>query len=86
MPATLVDKPQSARSGCIKIKWDGYRVSVYIADGKATVRTRNGLDWTSRVPAIAAAAERLPRPVGCDRRRGGDPGREESIKLRRTAG
>ena len=57
---TLVDRPPIGPQWVHEIKWDGYRVSVYVADGKATVRTRKGLDWTSRFPAIAAAAERLP--------------------------
>ena len=42
-----------------EIKWDGYRVSAYVADGKATIRTRNGHDWTARFPAIARAAAAL---------------------------
>ena len=59
MPADA--RRQAPRSGpqwVHEIKWDGYRVSVYVADGKAAVRTRNGHDWTARFPAIAAAAER----------------------------
>lgn len=39
-----------------EIKWDGYRVSAYVADGVAAIRTRNGHDWTKRFPAIARAA------------------------------
>ena len=42
-----------------EIKWDGYRVSAYVADGVATIRTRNGHDWTKRFPAIARAAAAL---------------------------
>ena len=38
---------------------DGYRVSAYVTDGKATIRTRNGHDWTARFPAIARAAAAL---------------------------
>ena len=57
---TLVDKPPVGPQWVHEIKWDGYRVSAYVADGKAAVRTRNGHDWTARFPAIAAAAERLP--------------------------
>ena len=42
-----------------EIKWDGYRVSAYVAGGQATIRTRNGHDWTARFPAIARAAAAL---------------------------
>ena len=34
-------------------------VSAYVADGVATIRTRNGHDWTKRFPAIATAAAGL---------------------------
>ena len=36
-----------------EIKFDGYRVQAAIVDGNAIIRTRNGLDWTSRFSAIA---------------------------------
>lgn len=36
-----------------EIKWDGYRISAYVAEGDDP--TRNGHDWTKRFPAIAAA-------------------------------
>ena len=52
---TLVDKPPAGPQWVHEIKWDGYRVSAYVADGKATIRTRNGHDWTARFPVIAAA-------------------------------
>ena len=56
---TLVDKPPVGPQWVHEIKWDGYRVSAYVADGAATIRTRNGHDWTKRFPAIARAAARL---------------------------
>ena len=42
-----------------EIEWDGYRVSAYVADGKATIHTQNGHDWTARFPTIARAAAAL---------------------------
>ncbi len=57
---TLVDKPPTGSQWVHEIKWDGYRVSAYVEDGKATIRTRNGHDWTRRFPAIAAALAKLP--------------------------
>jgi bifunctional non-homologous end joining protein LigD len=56
---TLVDKPPVGDHWIHEIKWDGYRISAYVADGKVTIRTRNGHDWTSRFPAIAAAMLKL---------------------------
>ena len=56
---TLVEKPPVGPQWVHEIKWDGYRVSAYVIGGKATIRTRNGHDWTARFPAIAAAAARL---------------------------
>lgn len=32
----------------------------YVESGKAVIRTRRGLDWTNRFPAIAASATELP--------------------------
>lgn len=57
---TLVDKPPVGPQWVHEIKWDGYRVSVYVEAGAVIIRTRNGHDWTKRFPAIAAAAARLP--------------------------
>ena len=57
---TLVEAPPMGAQWIHEIKWDGYRVSAYVEDGKATVRTRNGHDWTQRFPTIAAALARLP--------------------------
>ena len=56
---TLVDKPPVGPQWVHEIKWDGYRVSAYVAGGQAAIRTRNGHDWTARFPAIARAAAAL---------------------------
>ena len=53
---TLVDRPPIGPQWLHEIKWDGYRVSAYVANGKVTIRTRNGHDWTARFPAISRAA------------------------------
>ena len=57
---TLVDVPPTGPRWIHEIKLDGYRVSAYVEDGKATIRTRNGQDWTRRFPTIAAALAALP--------------------------
>src|SRR5579872_3901177 len=57
---TLVDKPPTGPKWRHEVKWDGYRVCVVVDAGKATVRTRRGLDWTRQFKPIAAAAAALP--------------------------
>ena len=64
-----------------EIKWDGYRVSAYVAEGKATIRTRNGHDWTKRFPSIAAAVGQAEGAFGRDRRRGRNPRRSGPFEL-----
>ncbi len=43
-----------------EIKFDGYRLQLRVEGGRATLRTRKGLDWTHRFPEIAADGARLP--------------------------
>jgi bifunctional non-homologous end joining protein LigD len=43
-----------------EIKYDVYRIAARVADGKARLLTRRGVDWTKRYPGIAAALEKLP--------------------------
>lgn len=56
--ATLVD---SAPAGDwrYEIKFDGYRILARIEHGKAQLFTRNGHDWTARMPQQAKALEAL---------------------------
>ena len=58
--ATAVDRPPSGAGWGHEVKFDGYRLQVRIEGGRATVKTRKGLDWTDKFPAIAGAAARLP--------------------------
>jgi bifunctional non-homologous end joining protein LigD len=57
---TLVDRPPGGEGWCHEIKFDGYRVQVRVKGGKATVKTRKGLDWTDKFGAIAKEASALP--------------------------
>ena len=57
---TLVERPPVGAKWQHEVKWDGYRVSAYLDEGQATIRTRNGHDWTHRFPAIVASVEALP--------------------------
>lgn len=42
-----------------EIKWDGYRVQAHLADGKVTIYTRRGNDWTRQFRPIADAVSKL---------------------------
>ena len=58
--ATLVDSAPRGDDWLHEIKFDGYRILARLARGKVTLLTRNGLDWTGKFPAIAAAVVALP--------------------------
>jgi bifunctional non-homologous end joining protein LigD len=58
--ATLVAAPPSAGDWIYEIKLDGYRMLSRISDGKVRIFTRNGQDWTARLPHIAQALQELP--------------------------
>jgi bifunctional non-homologous end joining protein LigD len=50
---TPVERPPAGDGWCHEIKFDGYRVQLRIEDGKATLKTRKGLDWTDKFASIA---------------------------------
>ncbi|HEY0286451.1 MAG TPA: DNA ligase D [Pseudomonas sp.] len=52
--ATLVDRPP-AGEWLYEIKFDGYRIMTRILDGEVRLFTRNGHDWTERLPLQAKA-------------------------------
>jgi bifunctional non-homologous end joining protein LigD len=56
----LVERPPAAEGWAHEVKFDGYRAQLRVVDGKATIRTRSGLDWTHQFQAIADAAKSLP--------------------------
>ena len=56
----LVGRPPSAPGWAHEIKFDGYRLQLRVEGGKATLRTRKGLDWTARFPEIAHDGGSLP--------------------------
>jgi bifunctional non-homologous end joining protein LigD len=53
--ATLVDAAPTGDGWIHEIKFDGYRVLARIDHGDVTLFTRNGNDWTERMPALAEA-------------------------------
>ncbi len=54
----LADVPPTGREWVSEIKFDGYRLLAHVRDGNARLITRNGHDWTDRLPAVAAAVAR----------------------------
>jgi bifunctional non-homologous end joining protein LigD len=42
-----------------EIKFDGYRMRLRVAARKATLKTRNGLDWSDRYPEVVASGSGL---------------------------
>nr|WP_246553819.1 DNA ligase D [Bradyrhizobium ottawaense] len=57
---TSVERPPGGEGWCHEIKFDGYRVQLRVEDGKATLKTRKGLDWTDKFASIANEAAALP--------------------------
>ena len=55
----LVDRPPTGDGWIHEIKFDGYRAQLRVQGGHASIRTRQGLDWTDRFGAIAAAGADL---------------------------
>ena len=56
----LVIAPPRGDGWIHELKLDGYRLQAQVTAGRATLRTRTGLDWTTRFPGIAQAALHLP--------------------------
>jgi bifunctional non-homologous end joining protein LigD len=54
------EKPPAGDDWVHEIKWDGYRVQAHLTDGKATVYTRRGNDWTRQFGPLADAVAKLP--------------------------
>jgi bifunctional non-homologous end joining protein LigD len=59
MHPTLVDKVPEGPNWLHEIKWDGYRIGVYLLAGKVRILTRNLHDWTDRFPSIVEAVSQL---------------------------
>jgi bifunctional non-homologous end joining protein LigD len=57
--ASVTDKPPEGKGWVSEIKFDGYRLLCWLDHGKVRLLTRNGLDWTDRLPAVARAVAGL---------------------------
>ncbi|HSV02617.1 MAG TPA: DNA ligase D [Phenylobacterium sp.] len=61
--AKSVDRPPPGSGWAHEIKFDGYRLQLRVERGKATLKTRAGLDWTAKFSDIAKAAAGLPDTI-----------------------
>ena len=57
--ASVVEKAPQGDTWLNEIKFDGYRLLAWLEHGKARLMTRNGLDWTHRLPAVAREVAKL---------------------------
>lgn len=57
--ASVVENAPEGDDWVTEIKFDGYRLLCWLDHGKVRVQTRNGLDWTDRLPAVVNAVGRL---------------------------
>jgi bifunctional non-homologous end joining protein LigD len=55
----LLEKPPAGPGWAHEIKFDGYRMQLRTVGGKASLRTRKGLDWSQKFPEIVAAGAKL---------------------------
>lgn len=58
--ATLVDRAPVGDDWSYEIKFDGYRMLVRLENRNVRISTRNGHDWTDRLPKLADALAHLP--------------------------
>ena len=62
--ATLVSEVPSGADFMHEVKFDGYRILARIEKGRVTLLTRNGEDWTERMPSLARALGALKLKSG----------------------
>ena len=63
--ATLVDGPPADVSNWLwELKFDGYRLVARVERGSVRLVTRNGNDWTAKMPHLAKAVKQLPLQSG----------------------
>jgi bifunctional non-homologous end joining protein LigD len=56
-------RPPSADDWLHEIKLDGYRIQMRVEGGEVSLKTRTGLNWTDKFPAVAKAAARFPDTI-----------------------
>ncbi|CAM2887440.1 DNA ligase D [Janthinobacterium lividum] len=63
--ATLVDAPPpDAQQWLFEVKFDGYRILARCDGERINLITRNGNDWTEKLPKLRQALEQLSLPPG----------------------
>ena len=58
--ATLVQDAPAGDDWLHEMKFDGYRILAYVADGQVQLKSRRGIDWTDKFPGVATALAKLP--------------------------
>lgn len=58
-----LEKPPQGTGWAHEIKFDGYRMQLRTVGGKATLKTRKGLDWSGKFPAIVTAGAGFPDSI-----------------------
>lgn len=53
------EKPPAGDDWLHEVKWDGYRIVASVVDGKVRLWSRNAIEWTDKVPELAAAVASL---------------------------
>jgi bifunctional non-homologous end joining protein LigD len=62
--ATLVQTPPEGNKWLHEIKFDGYRLLVFLANGVVQLQTRNKNNWTHKFPTIHASVAKLKAKTG----------------------
>src|SRR5215211_7348296 len=57
---TLREQPPSGDDWLYEIKADGYRAQVHLNEGKVTIYSRSGSNWTKQFTSVAEASAQLP--------------------------
>ena len=58
-----LEKPPSGPGWAHEIKFDGYRMQLRTVSGKATLLSRNGLDWSTKFPEIVKSGTGLANGI-----------------------
>jgi bifunctional non-homologous end joining protein LigD len=66
MLATKIEKPFTDAEWLYEVKWDGYRVLAHVKNQKATLRSREGLNYTKQYQVVAEALSELAYDVVLD--------------------
>src|SRR3954463_12003080 len=56
---TLREQPPSGADWLHEIKWDGYRAQLHLRQGKVTIYSRSGFDWTNEFAPIGEGPKHL---------------------------